>query len=152
LFRVRIRRYEFTANKLKPVDLSSATSKAKHKQLDQSANEPTTPLPLLPYAHLDMSDQKSTAPATIQNNSVMLPTGNGKAAAVAPKLSDDHVEMEDMLPSGPEQSPEEDIMQLARLGDIPGIERLYKTGKFDAQYCDAEGITPLHVIGIDSFR
>ena len=79
----------------------------------------------------------------------MLPNGIGKAAAVAPKLSDDdHVEMEDMLPSGPEQSPDEDIMQLARLGDIQGIERLYESGKFDAKYCDAEGITPLHVISI----
>lgn len=76
----------------------------------------------------------------------MLPNGNGKAAAVAPKLSDDdHVELSDMLPSGPEQSPEEDIMQLARLGDVQGIERLYESGKYDAKYCDAEGITPLHV-------
>tara|TARA_R110002060_G_scaffold25247_4_gene34468 strand:+ start:406 stop:726 length:321 start_codon:yes stop_codon:yes gene_type:complete len=95
---------------------------------------------------LDMPDAKTTA-ATIHNNSVMLPNGNGKAAAVAPKLSDDdHVEMEDMLPSGPEQSPEDDIMQLARLGDIQGIEKLYESGKFDAKYCDAEGITPLHVL------
>ncbi|KAH6712082.1 hypothetical protein BKA61DRAFT_609575 [Leptodontidium sp. MPI-SDFR-AT-0119] len=97
-----------------------------------------------------MSDQKPTA-ATIQNNSVMLPNGIGKAAAVAPKLSDDdHVEMEDMLPSGPEQSPDEDIMQLARLGDIQGIERLYESGKFDAKYCDAEGITPLHWAAINN--
>jgi palmitoyltransferase len=96
-----------------------------------------------------MSDQKPTA-ATIQNNSVMLPNGIGKAAAVAPKLSDDdHVEMEDMLPSEPIQSPEEDIMQRARLGDIQGIERLYESKKFDATYCDAEGITPLHVIALD---
>ena len=36
-------------------------------------------------------------------------------------------------------------MQLARLGNIQGIEKLYESGKFDASYCDAEGITPLHV-------
>lgn len=101
---------------------------------------------------LNMSDPKNTA-ATIQNNSVMLPNGNGKAAAVAPKLSDDdHVEMEDMLPSGPAQSPDDDIMQLARLGDIQGIERLYESGTFDAQYCDAEGITPLHVLRLKNFN
>ena len=70
---------------------------------------------------------------------------NGKALAAVPKLSDDdHVEMEDILPSGPENQ-DEDIMQLARLGDIQGIEKLYDSGKFDASYCDAEGITPLHV-------
>jgi hypothetical protein len=48
-----------------------------------------------------------------------------------------------MLPTGP--APEEDIMQLARLGDIQGIEALFESEKFDAHYCDAEGITPLHV-------
>ena len=71
---------------------------------------------------------------------------NGKAPAAAPKLSDDgHVELEEMLPPAPEVSPEEDIMQLARLGDILGIEKLFDSGKFDASYCDEEGITPLHV-------
>jgi hypothetical protein len=69
---------------------------------------------------------------------------NGKTTAAAPKLSDDdHVELAEIPPSGP--PPEEDIMQLARVGDIAGIERLYALGKFDAQYCDEEGITPLHV-------
>ena len=71
---------------------------------------------------------------------------NGKATAAAPKLSDDdHVELADMLPSGSAIPPEEDIMQLARLGDIQAIEKLYDSEKFDATYCDAEGITPLHV-------
>jgi hypothetical protein len=90
-------------------------------------------------------DSKSSVVAdTAQNNSLMVP--NGKAAAAAPKLTDDdHVELEDILPSGPELNPDEDIMQLARLGDVPAIERLYESGKFDATYCDAEGITPLHV-------
>jgi ankyrin repeat protein len=76
-----------------------------------------------------------------------MPNGpKGKASAVAPKLSDDdHVELEDMLPTGPEVSPEEDIMQLARLGDIQAIERLYDSGKYEPSYCDPEGITPLHV-------
>jgi hypothetical protein len=68
---------------------------------------------------------------------------NTKTTAASPKLSDDHVEMVDILPSGPPE--EEDIMQLARLGDIPAIERLLDSGRFDAQYCDEEGITPLHV-------
>jgi hypothetical protein len=71
---------------------------------------------------------------------------NGKASAIAPKLSDDnHVELEDMSLPGQDLSPENDIMQLARMGDIQGIEKLYDSGKYDALYCDAEGITPLHV-------
>lgn len=40
---------------------------------------------------------------------------------------------------------EEDIMQLARLGEIGAIQRLFASGKFDAKYKDEEGITPLHV-------
>jgi hypothetical protein len=71
---------------------------------------------------------------------------NGKATAVAPKLSGDYqVELADMLPTGLEIPPEEDIMQLARLGDIQAIEQLYESEKFDVTYCDGEGITPLHV-------
>ena len=73
------------------------------------------------------------------------PTGpSGKASAVAPKLSDDH-ELKDMLPTGLETRPEDDIMQLARLGDIQGIENLYDSGKYEPTYCDGERITPLHV-------
>jgi hypothetical protein len=92
------------------------------------------------------ADRKSPIGAeTGTQNSPNMP--NGKATAAAPKLSDDeHVELADILPSGPAIPPEEDIMQLARLGDIQAIEKLYESEKFDATYCDEEGITPLHVI------
>lgn len=40
---------------------------------------------------------------------------------------------------------EEDIMQLARLGDIPAMEKLFESQGYDATYTDEEGITPLHV-------
>jgi len=94
---------------------------------------------------MSRADSKSSSASDLaQNNSPMMPTGKSKA--VAPKLSDDgHVELDEMLPPGPIAKPDEDIMQLARLGDIQGIERLYESGKFDSAYCDAEGITPLHV-------
>lgn len=73
---------------------------------------------------------------------------SGKSNIVAPALSDDnHVELGDMTP--PEQPPA-DIMQLARIGDIQGVEKLFEEGVFDPIYCDGEGITPLHV-RIDSF-
>ena len=39
----------------------------------------------------------------------------------------------------------EDIMQLARLGEIGPIKRLFEEGKYSATYEDKEGITPLHV-------
>ena len=39
----------------------------------------------------------------------------------------------------------EDIMQLARLGEIGPIKSLLDEGKYDANYKDAENITPLHV-------
>lgn len=72
---------------------------------------------------------------------------NGKASAAAPKLSDhdDNMEMKNMFSSGSEAQLDEDIMQLARLGDIPSIQKLFDVGRFHPTYCDAEGITPLHV-------
>ena len=50
--------------------------------------------------------------------------------------------MADKIPSLPV---EEDIMQLARLGEIGAIQKLFDGGKFDATYKDEQGITPLHV-------
>jgi palmitoyltransferase ZDHHC13/17 len=77
---------------------------------------------------------------------------NGKASAAAPKLSDndDNVEMKNMLSSGPDAQLDEDIMQLARLGNIPAIQKLFEAEKFHPTYCDAEGITPLHVYSPNS--
>lgn len=73
------------------------------------------------------------------------PRANGKST---PARRDDSVELkniraEDDLKA---QVPiEEDIMQLARLGEIGAIQKLFEIGKFDARYADEEGITPLHV-------
>jgi hypothetical protein len=86
--------------------------------------------------------------ADIQGATTNLPIMlNNKASAAAPKLTedDDNVEMKDMLPGKPVGQADVDIMQLARLGDIPAIQRLYDEGKFEPTYCDVEGITPLHV-------
>jgi palmitoyltransferase len=38
-----------------------------------------------------------------------------------------------------------DIMHLARIGDIAGLERLFESGAYDITHADSEGITPLHV-------
>jgi palmitoyltransferase ZDHHC13/17 len=66
-----------------------------------------------------------------------------KAAAAAPKLNSEAMEMNN-LPGG-EAPVQEDIMQLARVGNIQAMEKLFETGDYDATYTDDEGITPLHV-------
>lgn len=73
-------------------------------------------------------------------------TTNTKGAVAPPKLTP-NAEMElgnmslveDKLPL------HEDIMQLARLGEISPIKLLFNEGKFGAKFRDEEGITPLHV-------
>ncbi len=56
----------------------------------------------------------------------------------------DH-ELSEIPDKGPSVPLEEDIMQLARLGEIKAIQKLFDSGKFDATYKDEQGITPLHV-------
>ena len=69
---------------------------------------------------------------------------NGKASAVPPRVTGGNT-LDKMIP--PEDKPplHEDIMQLARLGEIGPVQTLFATGKFNATYKDHEGITPLHV-------
>jgi palmitoyltransferase ZDHHC13/17 len=64
--------------------------------------------------------------------------------------SEQHVELQSMGDQKPGLPLEEDIMQLARLGEIAAIQKLFDSGKFDATYKDDQGITPLHV-GIRPF-
>jgi hypothetical protein len=54
-------------------------------------------------------------------------------------------ELEDMGDRKPDVPLDEDIMQLARLGEMAAIQRLFDSGKCDATYKDEQGITPLHV-------
>lgn len=68
---------------------------------------------------------------------------NEKASVAPPKVSsaesNSRGQLEDKLPL------HEDIMQLARLGDVAAIQKLIDDGKFSAGYTDDEGISPLHV-------
>jgi ankyrin repeat protein len=50
----------------------------------------------------------------------------------------------------PSLAVEEDIMQLARLGEIGAIQKLFDSGKFDVSYADEQGITPLHWAAINN--
>jgi palmitoyltransferase len=43
-----------------------------------------------------------------------------------------------------------DIMQIARVGDIAAMEKLFEMGEYDATYHDDEGITPLHWAAINN--
>ena len=75
----------------------------------------------------------------------------GKGQAIPPKvtLEDASVELKTMnsergavrgsIPLG------EDIMQIARIGEVSAMQRLFDERKFSANHKDEEGITPLHV-------
>lgn len=92
---------------------------------------------------------------------------NGKGSAAPPQTTTDGVELKNMTVdnhknsngngksngnvarseenSRPQLPVESDIMQLARLGEIGAMQKLFDTKKFNAKYKDEEGITPLHV-------
>jgi hypothetical protein len=65
---------------------------------------------------------------------------SSKSSTAAPKLNN---EME--MGSLPTDAAPVDIMQIARVGDIAAMEKLFESKEFDATYTDEEGITPLHV-------
>lgn len=72
---------------------------------------------------------------------------SGKGSSVAPQLSvdDGNLEMKNITAAEPGVAASQDIMQLARLGDILSVQKLYDAGTFTPLHCDDEGITPLHV-------
>jgi palmitoyltransferase len=65
---------------------------------------------------------------------------SSKSSTAAPKLNNE-LEMGNL----PGDAAPVDIMQVARIGDIAAMEKLFETGDYDATYTDDEGITPLHV-------
>ncbi|KAF2797334.1 hypothetical protein K505DRAFT_347346 [Melanomma pulvis-pyrius CBS 109.77] len=65
-------------------------------------------------------------------------------------VGDQHVELEDMGDKKPALPIEDDLMQLARLGEIGAIQKLFDGGKYDATYADEQGITALHWAAINN--
>ena len=62
------------------------------------------------------------------------------------------LEMENVTKDAAPNLPvEKDIMQLARLGEVAAIQKLFDQGEYDASYKDEEDITPLHVGLWDTF-
>ncbi|QIX00945.1 hypothetical protein AMS68_006462 [Peltaster fructicola] len=61
----------------------------------------------------------------------------------------DKVELSDLDSSPPRLAVEDDLMQLARLGELRSIQRLFDTGKYTARSTDDQGITALHWAAIN---
>ncbi len=57
----------------------------------------------------------------------------------------DKVELSDLDASPPRLPVEQDLMQLARLGELRSIQRLFDSGTYNAKSTDEQGITALHV-------
>jgi len=87
------------------------------------------------------ADRNSSSPSAL----------NGKATTAPSKATqqDESVELKNMASDSDEvKTPlpiEEDIMQLARLGEVAAVQKLFESKKYTANYRDEEGITPLHV-------
>lgn len=79
----------------------------------------------------------------------------GKAAANSPETNLEDVELSNVQngSANPPNIPlESDIMQCARLGETGLIQKIFDSGRFNAQYKDAEGITPLHVCSHEALQ
>ncbi|KAL8719210.1 MAG: hypothetical protein Q9225_003764 [Loekoesia sp. 1 TL-2023] len=75
----------------------------------------------------------------------------GKAPPAPPQITAiGKMELDNMDASESKLPLHEDIMQLARLGEIGPIQKLFDEGKFKATYTDAENITPLHWAAINN--
>ena len=57
----------------------------------------------------------------------------------------ERVELSDLESSPPQLPVEQDLMQLARLGELRGIQKLFDSGRYNAKSTDEQGITALHV-------
>lgn len=57
----------------------------------------------------------------------------------------DRVELSDLDSSPPKLPVEQDLMQLARLGELRGIQKLFDSGRYNSKSTDEQGITALHV-------
>ena len=83
------------------------------------------------------------------NNPPSVP--NGKGTTTPPKVTqqDASVELKSMKPEREGVKGAiplgEDIMQIARIGEISAMQRIFEEKKLTANYKDEEGITPLHV-------
>ncbi|KAL2787460.1 hypothetical protein BJX66DRAFT_310844 [Aspergillus keveii] len=81
---------------------------------------------------------------------------SGKSAAIPPKVATEDVSVE-LKSMKPERSPVrgsiplgEDIMQIARIGEVSVMQKMFDEKKFTPNHTDEEGITPLHWAAINN--
>ena len=67
------------------------------------------------------------------------------SAPNSPSKMLDKVELSDLDSSPPRLPVESDLMQLARLGELRSIQKLFDSGRYSAKSTDEQGITALHV-------
>lgn len=63
----------------------------------------------------------------------------------SPRMNLESVELGERRPAEVKLPLHEDVMQLARLGELAPIQKLFDEGSIRADLRDDEGITPLHV-------
>ncbi|KAI1916247.1 palmitoyltransferase akr1 [Ophidiomyces ophidiicola] len=88
-----------------------------------------------------------------QGSATSSSSSNDSDVSLQHMLREDGVELKDVNPSNRSTGVppiEEDIMQLARLGEIGAIKKLFDKGKYDVKYRDEEDITPLHWAAINN--
>lgn len=86
--------------------------------------------------HLTTMPSRDVSPNRKDSGSA--PTSPGKDGL-------DKVELSDLDSSPPPLPIESDLMQLARLGELRAIQKLFDSGRYNAKSTDDQGITALHV-------
>ncbi|GIZ43951.1 hypothetical protein CKM354_000716000 [Cercospora kikuchii] len=71
------------------------------------------------------------------------------SAPNSPSKMLDKVELSDLDSSPPRLPVESDLMQLARLGELRSIQKLFDSGRYSAKSTDEQGITALHWAAIN---
>ncbi len=77
--------------------------------------------------------------------SSLMSTGKGSTLAPQLSVSAGNLELKNMSTSETAMAEDHDMMQLARVGDVETMRKLFDDGLFSPDYCDEEDITPLHV-------
>lgn len=70
---------------------------------------------------------------------------SGSANSSTGKDELERVELNDLDGTPAPLSVEDDLMQLARLGELRPIQKLFDSGRYNAKSTDEQGITALHV-------
>jgi protein AFG1 len=86
----------------------------------------------------------ASGPSTAANDDVR-DTPRNSASDANDKDGLDRVEMSDLESTPPPLPIEQDLMQLARLGELRAIQKLLDSGRYNAKSTDEQGITALHV-------